>query len=427
MTDDDKVFSKCVRRLVPFMALLYVIAILDRVNVGFAALTMNADLGFTPAVFGFGAGLYFVGVFLFDVPSSVALVYVGARRWIFRIMVTWGLISMGTAFIQGPTSFYILRFLLGVAEAGFYAGVVFYLTCWFPQRYRAQCIAGFSTAVPLANVIGGPLSAYILEMENILGLHGWQWLFLLEGLPACLLGIAVLKLLPDRPSNAVWLDSHERKIIAANLDSEDAADHRNLWPALLDVRVLALCIGLFGNGFARFGIALWLPQIVKAMGFSNRGAGFVVALPYLIAILAMLLWGRSSDRSGERIWHIALPALAAACGLVLAATVQSSVLMIAAFIFVIACIEALIPPLASLVSSFLKGTGAAGALGLISGTGQFGAFFGASIMGVLREGTGSFAPGLFAFALAVTLPAFAVLLLGRRMAPRLSLTHAEPT
>ena len=427
MTDDDKVFSKCARRLIPFMALLYVIAILDRVNVGFAALTMNADLGFTPSVYGLGAGLFFVGIFLFDVPSSVALVYVGARRWIFRIMVTWGLLSMATAFIQGPTSFYILRFLVGAAEAGFYAGMVFYLSYWFPQRYRAQCIAGFSAAVPLANVIGGPLSGSILGMENVLGLHGWQWLFLLEGLPACLLGIAVLKMLPDRPSDAGWLSGDEKKTIAASLAPEDPAGHSGLWQALTDIRVLALCLGLFGNGFARFGIALWLPQIVKGMGFSNLGTGFVVALPYLIAIVAMFLWGRSSDRSGERIWHIALPSLSAACGLVFAALLQNSILMIAAFIFVIACIESLIPPLASSVSSFLKGAGAAGALGLISGTGQLGAFFGSSIMGVLREGTGSFAPGLLAFALGVTLPALAVLLLGRRLVPRLALTQAEHT
>jgi ACS family tartrate transporter-like MFS transporter len=273
---------------------------------------MNRDLGFSPTVFGFGAGIFFIGYFLFHVPASVILARVGARRGVFCILAAWGAISASCALVEGPASFYILRFLLGVAEAGFFPGMIFYLTLWFPLAYRARFIASFAAAIPLSNIIGGPLSGLILGMDGVLMLHGWQWLFLIEGLPAVLLAGAVLKFLPDGPAQASWLSSDEKQTIATRLAAENPAEHSNLWPALRDPRVLALGLALSGFGCGLYGITLWLPQIVQEMGFSNRTTGFIVALPYLAGLAAMVLCGRSSDASGERIWHIALPLLFAA-------------------------------------------------------------------------------------------------------------------
>src|SRR3954468_7124481 len=227
MTEENRIFAKAARRLIPFMMALYTVSFLDRVNIGFAALTMNKDLGFTPEIYGWGAGIFFFGYFLFEVPSNVVLTRVGARLWICRIMATWGVISAANAFVQGPTSFYLLRFLLGLAEAGFSPGMIFYLSLWFPAALRARYAASYFVAVPLTSVIGGPLSSLILEMDGALGLHGWQWLFLIEAVPALVLGIAVFILLPDGPEDAPWLKPDERSAITATLASErgDAHDH----------------------------------------------------------------------------------------------------------------------------------------------------------------------------------------------------------
>jgi ACS family tartrate transporter-like MFS transporter len=420
--NDDRVFAKCAWRLIPFMALLLTVNFLDRVNVSFAALTMNRDLGFSPSIYGLGAGLFFAGYCLFEVPSNVVLTRVGARRWMFRIVATWGLASAATAFVQGPASFYVLRFLLGVAEAGLYPGLVFYLTLWFPQAYRARFLAGFIAAAPLASAIGGPVSVLILGMDGAGGLRGWQWLFLLEGLPALLLSFAVLKLLPDGPADAPWLSGEEKATIAARLASEEHAGENDLWSGLRDPRVLALGVVLLGFGFARYGIGLFLPQIVQDMGFSNLATGFVVAVPYVASIGAMVLWARSSDARSERVWHVALAALLAASGFAVAGLAHSDLIVLVALTLVTIGIHAAFGPFFCLPSSFLSGPAAAGGIALITTISNFGGFLGPTVIGVLREGTGDYGAGMFVMALGMAMSAAVVLALGRAMARQLALS-----
>jgi MFS transporter, ACS family, tartrate transporter len=369
---EQQIFAKCAWRLLPFMVLLYVVSFIDRVNVGFAALTMNKDLGFSPAVYGLGAGLFFVSYALFQVPANVILARVGAQRWVFLIMATWGILSAACALVQDSASFYALRFLLGVAEAGYAPGMIFYLTLWFPQAHRVRFTAVFYIGVPLAFIIGGPLSGLILGMEGIAHLHGWQWLFLLEGLPALLLALAVFRFLPDGPRDASWLSSAEKKAIGELLAAEDTVKRRELWPALRDPRVLALGAVVFGVDTGIYGITLWLPQIVQGMGFSNFATGFVVALLYILSMPAMIFWGRSSDQKRERIWHVALPAMLAAVGFVVASLAQSDLLVLAALSAAMFGLMAALAPMLSLPSLFLSGTAAAGGIALCNTLGSFG-------------------------------------------------------
>jgi len=422
---EQEIFAKCAWRLIPFMMLLYFVNFLDRTNVAFAALTMNKDLGFTPTVYGFGAGLFFVGYFLCEVPSNVILARVGARFWIFRILATWGVISAACALIQGPVSLFTLRFFLGVSEAGFYPGMLLYLTYWFPRAYRARFLASFIAAAPLATVIGGPISGFVLDMNGVAGLRGWQWLFLLEGVPAFLLSFAVLRFLPNGPASTKWLTVPEKQTIAARLADEDTAKHHEFWESLRDRRILALALVLFGTGSARFGVGLWLPLIVQGMGFSNLSTGFIVALPYLVAVGAMILWGRSSDRRDERIWHVAAPVLIAASGLIVASLVGSNILLLLALSCAVVCIEAIQGPFWTLPSMFLGGTARAAGIGLVAATGQFGAFLGASVMGVLKQGTGGYSSGLVVLALQMILSVVIVLALGRALTPRASVAAAR--
>jgi ACS family tartrate transporter-like MFS transporter len=422
--NEDRVFIKCAWRLIPFMMLLYVVNYIDRVNVGFAALTMNKDLGFSPAIFGFGAGLFFLGYLLFQVPMSVALERTGARRSICAILTIWGAISAATALVQGPISFYALRFLLGVAEAGFFPVMLVYLTHWFPRSYRGRFTGLFMTAIPLSSIIGGPLSGFILAMQGLGGLAGWQWLFLIEGIPACLLGLTVLLLLPDGPGQAGWLTSGEKAIIAARVTAEDTARERHVWPALRDPRVLALGVVNFAILFSSKGVQLWLPQIVQGMGFSNLAIGFIVALAYLASVPAMVLWGRSSDLRDERIWHVALPALFAAAAFVAASLAHSAFLSLLAITLAAVGLSAILPTFFSLLSSFLSGPAAAAGIAMAIAIGNLGSFAGPSIVGLLRQQTGDFAAAMAAFALALGLAALIVLAVGRSMVPRPALQHA---
>jgi ACS family tartrate transporter-like MFS transporter len=416
---EDRVFAKCAWRLIPFMVLLYVVNFLDRVNVGFAALTMNRDLGFSPAIYGFGAGLFFLGYLLFQVPANLILQKIGARRWIFCILAVWGVISVSNAAIQGPTSFYALRFLLGIAEAGFFPGMIFYLTLWFPRGYRARFTATFMTAVPLANIIGAPVSSLILGMNNFSQLAGWQWLFLLEGLPACVLAWAVLRFLPDGPARASWLDESEKATIASRLVREDATTHHELGRALRDPKVLALCPVGLGLSFGNYGVGLWLPQIVQGMGFSNLATGFVVAIPSIGGAIAMILWGRSSDKSGERVRHVAAAALFAAAALGVASFGPSNLIVLIALGFATIGIYAALPTFYSVPSMFLSGTAAAGGIALVNtfGTG-LGGFLGPTIMGLLKQQTGGYAAGMAALALGLTLSATILLVMGQGKLPR---------
>jgi MFS transporter, ACS family, tartrate transporter len=306
-------------RLIPFLVLAYFFSYLDRVNLGFAALTMNAQLKFTPLIFAWGAGIFFIGYFIFEVPSNLALEKFGASRWIARIMVTWGIISGLMATVSGEWSFYILRFLLGVAEAGFFPGIILYLTYWYPAEYRARFLAAFAIAVPVSTVIGAPVSGLLLGLDGAMGLRGWQWLFVIEGIPSVLLGIVSWFYLIDRPEKAGWLTAEQKTWLAAKLKAENAAKqaatHLTLGQALTSPKVIALSLIYFGFVGALYGMQFWLPQIVKAFGLTNAQTGFVTAIPYLFGTIAMILWARHSDATRERVAHVGGPLLLIALAL----------------------------------------------------------------------------------------------------------------
>jgi ACS family tartrate transporter-like MFS transporter len=417
--NEDQIFARMAQRLLPFIMLLYVVNYIDRVNVGFAALTMNKDLGLSPAVFGFGAGIFFLGYLIFQVPANLILEKIGARRWMFIILAVWGLISAANAFMQGPYSYYALRLLLGIAEAGFFPGMLLYMTYWFPHSWRGRFVGIFMAAIPAANIIGGPLSTTILGMDGIWGLHGWQWMFILEGLPASLLAFLSLKLLPDRPASASWLSPEEKKIIAARLASEDTSEHhRDFWPALRDARVIALGLALLGNQIGLYGVQLWLPQIVQGMGFTNFATGFVVALCFIAGMITMIVWARRSDAKGERVWHVAIPLLLAAFGLALAAVAQSNLLVLLSLALALVGTLAYNGPFFSLPSTFLAGTAAAGGIGFVNTIGSLGRFIGPYGVGVLKESSGGYASAMAAMAMAMLLSAIIVLVMGRKMGAR---------
>ena len=416
---DDRVFAKCGWRLIPFMGVLYLVNFLDRLNVGFAALTMNKDLGFSPSVFGIGAGALFAGYLLFQVPLSVTMERFGARRSIFWIMAVWGLISAGCAFVQGPLSFYVLRFLLGAAEAGFFPGVMFYLTLWFPKAYRARYSATFVSALAYAGIIGGPLSSFILaNADGIGGLHGWQWLFLLEGLPAFLLAFVVLKLLPDRPAGAGWLSAVEKATIAARHESEPSTGERDLGRALRDPRLLVLSLASFAHGAALYGPTIWLPLIVQGMGFSTFATGFVVALPYLASAVVMILWGRSSDRSGERIWHLVCAWLLCAFGLATASFAQDYALQLVGLTLAVVGIFTAITQLMTLPPLFLRGPAAAGGIAVVNSVVSLGGVVAPPVIGLLKEQTGNYASSMAMIALLLLLSSALVRMFVRELGSR---------
>ncbi len=424
--NDDRLFAKCAWRLIPLMGLLYAVNLLDRINVGFAALTMNQDLGFSPTIFGFGAGIFSLGFLAFQVPSSIMLERVGARRWIAVILVAWGALSAAGALVQGPTSFYVVRFLLGVAEAGFFPGMILYMSYWFPCAYRARLIATFMVAVPVSRMIGGPLSSIILQMDGVAGLDGWRWLFLIEGSPACLLALVVLKFLPDGPAQATFLTREEKAVIAARLAAEAAPVHREFWPALRDPRVLALGLVIFGTSLGSDGLSLWLPLIVQGMGFSNFANGFVVAMPSFAGACAMILWARSSDRRGERVWHVALAVLFAACGFGIASLAPTNAVVLMGLVLAVIGINAAYGPFYSLPSTFLAGPAAAGGIALIYSIGNLGGFVGPMIIGISIERTGSYAASMAVFGFFLIVAATTVVLLGRTAGIRAALTARNP-
>ena len=413
-------------RLVPFLCICYIVAFIGRVNVGFAALSMSADLGLSPTAFGFGSGLFFIGYFLFEVPSNLLLERFGARLWIARVMITWGIISMGFAFVAGQNSFYALRFLLGVAEAGFFPGVILYLTYWFPKRYRGRVTAGFMIAIPIASFIAAPLSGFLLQLTG-LGFSNWQWMFLLEGVPSVLFGIAVLFFLTDRPSQATWLTDEQRAWLTTEMDAEREAalqatggpDHGlgEVLRSLLSWNVMSLALIYFGLTTGLYGIELWLPQIVKAFGVSNVEVGFIVAIPYAVAIATMLLWASYSDRSGDRLNHVALTCAIGCLGMGLAAAVSGHPVWTMVFLSVsISGVMASRPPFWTLPTEFLSGRKAAAGIAAINSIGNLGGFFGPTLIGYARDLSGSFTAGLMVSA--VTLLASTVFTLSlRRRAP----------
>jgi MFS transporter, ACS family, tartrate transporter len=395
--------AKIRRRLLPFTFLLYIVAYLDRINVGFAALQMNRDLGLGDAAFGLGAGLFFIGYFLFEIPANLIMQRVGARAWIARIMISWGAVAMATAAVRGAGGFYLLRFALGAAEAGFFPGIILYLTWWFPARERAHAIALFMTASALAGVIGGPVSGALLGIGGILGLAGWQWLFILEGLPSVLLGVVVLIYLPNGPQDARWLTGLEKEWLAQSLAHERASGREHsLIGALTAGRVWLLATLYFTIVTGLYGVTMWLPQIVKGLGtLDNLAVGFISALPFLVAAGAMVKVGQSSDRRGERRWHIAISAFAGAAGLIVSARTHHPLLAIAALSVGAAGIWGAMGPFWALPAEYLGGTAAAAGIALINSVGNLGGFVGPYLVGMIRQASHSFGGGLAAMALMV--------------------------
>jgi ACS family tartrate transporter-like MFS transporter len=416
-TDEGRAaIARVVRRLVPFMFLCYVVAYIDRVNIGFATEELQRDLGLSDAAYGLGGGLFFLGYCLFEIPSNLILERVGARLWIARIMIVWGLVSMAMMFVVGQWSFYAMRVLLGVAEAGFFPGMVLYLTYWVPASERARTGALFMTAAPVAVLIGAPVSEGLLALDGWLGLAGWQWLFLVEGLPAVLLGVIAFVFLTDRPEDAAWLPPGEKAWLSAVMARERAArtaQHHGVseLKVLLNGRVLLICFIYFLNTLVTYGVFLWLPRILRdASGYRGWKLSLVTSIPFAVALVGMVLIGRHSDRTGERKVHVAACAITGATGLILAAGFQTSVAMIV-FSFALSQLGQrsvqgvfwAIPPM------FLGGTAAAAGIALINSVGNLGGFVGPTVMGWLREVSGSYSAGLLVLASALVFEAILVL------------------
>jgi ACS family tartrate transporter-like MFS transporter len=420
MDDRPDIIAKTARRILPILMICYFAAFLDRVNIGFAALTMNKDLGFSASAFGFGAGIFFLGYVLCELPSNLMLVRFGARRWIARILITWGLLSAATAFVWNPASFYTVRVLLGAAEAGFFPGMIFFMTLWFPRQYRARMFGTFNIAVPLSSVIGAPVSGLVIEYLNgAQGLAGWQWMFILEALPAIIMGVVVLFALPDTPRNASFLSADERSWLSTRLDAERAAQEATerftVLRALTDPRVLLMCLIAVGLVMGTTGIAIWMPQFVKAFGLSNVQTGFVTAIPASFMGLAMIVVGRHADKTGERVWHAAGPFLVSAAGFTLAALASSPLLSLVGLTIGAAGIGGASPNIWIFPTTLLTGAAAAAGVALINSVGSTGGFFGPSIIGWVRDLTGGFSEALLVLAAAMAVTAGAILILGRSM------------
>lgn len=397
---EQRAIRKITWRLIPFLMLLYFVAFLDRINVGFAALTMNKDIGLTSQMFGLGAGIFFFGYFSFEVPSTIILHKIGARFWIGRVMITWGLVSVAMAFTRGPISFYVLRFLLGLAEAGFFPGIILYLSYWFPANHRSAVTAMFMAAAPVAGLIGSPVSGALMQLNGLLGLRGWQWLFLLEGIPALVLGFTTFHFLTDRPADAAWLTADERDWLSSAIQQEQtgikAPRSHSAWHALADWKVLALSLAYFGTSAGLYTIGFWAPLIVQGLGFSIFHVGLLVAIPNLIAVIGMILWSRNSDRTRERYWHAALACLIGAIGMAVTARAGSSAFLAITGLSLTAFgVSAAKPPLWSLPTTFFAGTAAAASIGLINSLGTLGGFAGPYMIGSTNGTGGSFTRGLY--------------------------------
>jgi ACS family tartrate transporter-like MFS transporter len=407
-------------RVIPFLFVLYIIAWLDRVNISFAALEMNADLGFSSATFGVGSGIFFLGYCLFEIPSNIILERVGARLWIARIMVTWGLISAGLMLVRTPQLFYLLRFLLGVAEAGFFPGVIYYLSLWYPTAQRARAIAAFMTAVPLTGLIGGPLSGALLGLDGVYGLKGWQWLFLLEGLPAMVLGISVIFYLNDRPETTHWLTPAERDWLVETLGAERNACllRPNISVALTDATVWKLGIIFLLTAAGFYGYSFWAPLVIKSLsGLSNFKVGLVLGAISAITILGMLLNGYHSDRKGERAIHIAVPLLITAVGFLGCALLHQPVLAIIALALVPLGHCASYGPFWSMPTQFLTGPAAAAGIALVTMIANVGGFAGPALIGWLKTRTGTHADAFLLLGGLAVIAALLALRIGRGQAP----------
>jgi MFS family permease len=405
-------------RLMPLLMLGWACAFLDRANVGMAATTMNRQLGFSPSVFGFGAGLFFFSYFIAEIPSNLILNRIGARRWIARILFTWGIVSGLSAFVWDEWSFYGLRFVLGLAEAGFYPGAVLYMTWWFPSHYRTRMLALFGASSAVASIIGPPIGGLLMEMNGALGVQGWQWLFIMEALPSVIMSMVTWRLLTDRPNDAAWLRPEQRNWLNERLESERAqreAIHKfSLGEAFSNPKIWLLTVAYFGQNMVNYGLTFFLPLIVQGLGVSTSWIGVVSALPFVFGLVAMLYWGWHSDATGERMWHTAGACLL--CSAALGACVvigpgHPVATMIALTVGVISQ-RSLLAVFWALPTALLTGTAAAGGIAMINALGNLGGWAGPSLFGVVKDATGSTNIALFALALSTVVSAIALLLAG---------------
>jgi len=421
---EKRAYAKVFWRLVPFLMLCYVVAYLDRVNVGFAKLQMGQDLGFSETVFGLGAGIFFLGYFLFEVPSNLLLNRVGARIWIARIMITWGVLSACFVFVETSTSFYILRFLLGVAEAGFYPGVILYLTQWYPAHRRARIIAVFMSAIPVAGIFGNPLSGWIMDsFHGVSSMQGWQWMFIIEAIPAILVGIMVLLYLDNGIQHARWLDPDEKRLLQREVERDQAHGTKgphSVAAVFRDARVWWMALIYFAFVMGQYALTFWLPTLVKATGVKgNLHIGLLSAIPFICAIVAMNLFGRSADRRQERRWHLIVPALMGAIGFTVAASYTQNTIVSLAFLSLAAAGVLTCAPLFwSLPTAFLSGTAAAAGIAAINSVGNLAGFASPYLIGYLKDLTGSTQIGMYVLAGALVLGAIGVWLTPKQLVNR---------
>jgi ACS family tartrate transporter-like MFS transporter len=420
---ESATISRLMWRLMPFLFLLYIVAYLDRINVSFAVLQMREQFHLSDRVYGRAAGIFFAGYFFFQVPSNLALQKVGVRRWISGLMVVWGLVSCSMIFIRGPVSFYGLRFLLGAAEAGFFPGMILYLKQWFPASARARAVAWFMTANPLAGVVGSPISGALLGLHGK-GLAGWQWLFLMEGMPAIVLGVTVLWVLNDTPGEARWLKGEERQWLIDQLARERredlSAESGGLWSVLVDWRVWVLSLVYFAVPACMYGVTLWLPTAIRSLtGLTDFMTGALAAVPYLLAAIAMVLVGLSSDRTGERRWHCALLAFLGAIGLGVAAYSSGPFLVITGMSLGMLGAESMLGPFWAMATSRMGGTRAAAAIAIINSIGNLGGYFGPYMIGFARSANGGFG-GLLPIAVVLLVSGGLALVVGAGQAPSLT-------
>jgi MFS transporter, ACS family, tartrate transporter len=394
-SEADAILRRATFRLVPLILAMYIASFLNRVNAGFASLTMNHDLGFSPQVYGWGVGAFFWGYFLFEVPSNLIMEKVGARIWLSRIMLTWAIVSMANAFVQGPVSFFTVRFLLGVAEAGFYPGILLYFTYWFPAATRARILALFCMGIPVSNIIGSPVSGWLLGVEAG-GLHGWQWMYLIEGVPTLMLGFLVLRGLPDSPAKAAWLTAREKQIVLARLAADPKGEVHSLGEMFRDWRVWALIVPDFTIVFCIYALGLWMPQMVHAMGYTIVQTSYIMIIPYAVSLAILWVIGVSSDRSGKRVLHFCISAVITALGFLIAALGQGSpVIVVAGFCLAAGGAYSGLATFWSIPPLFLGGTAAAGAFALINSAGNLSGSLGPGMMGVLYAWTGNYKAGLW--------------------------------
>ena len=404
-------------RLVPFLMVCYFVSFLDRVNLGFAALDMTRDLHLSATVFGFGGGIFFLSYFLFEVPSNLLLARVGARLWIARIMLTWGVLAGAMALVSGPRSLYVMRFLLGAAEAGFFPGVMLYLTYWFAVEYRARIIALFTVAIPVSGFLGSPISVAILALDGWLGLRGWQWMFIIEAIPAVLLGLLCLFVLSDRPADAHWLSADERTWLQQHLDGGQARQprlsHASLWQVLVNRDVLLLSVVLAGSTAVSSGLQLWQPQIIKSYGLTNMQTGLFNSIPFAVAAVVMIVWGRRSDLTGERIWHAALPLILTAVSLSAALLFDSLTAIVVILCLAAIGIYAGKGPAWAVSTEWLSASTAPAGLAQINAISNLAGFGTTYAMGAIRDATGRFSPALVPLVVLSAAGAAAIIWIGR--------------